>query len=125
MSDGPGKVEAIWIKRARRGNMDPVQAVFQAGGMRDTAQLKETILIRKGEDNKPIPIRLDLAAAMEGSGSGAHFQLQPNDIIYVPKSAIAKANLWVDQYIRQLLLFNGWSFGFSYEIQGSDIDPFD
>jgi len=67
-------------------DLDALQAVFQAGGIRDTAQLKETILIRKGKDNIPIPIMLDLAAAMEGSGSSGNFQLQPNDIIYVPKS---------------------------------------
>lgn len=97
--------------------MDPVQAIFQAGGMRETAQPKEAILIRKGENNQPIPIRLDLAAAMQGSGPGANFQLQPNDILYVPKSAIAKANLWVAQYIQQLLLFNGWSFGFGYDVR--------
>ena len=100
--------------------MSPVQAVFQAGGLKDTAQLKETILIRKGENNKPIPIRLDLAAAMVGNGSGADFQLQPDDIVYIPKSAIAKANLWVSQYIRQLILFNGWSFGFSYRTNNSN-----
>jgi len=97
--------------------LSPIQAIFQAGGIRDTAQLKETILIRKGQNNQPIPIRLDLAAAMAGSGPGANFQLQPNDIVYVPKSAIAKANLWVSQYIQQLLLFNGWSWGFSYDVR--------
>jgi len=99
--------------------MDPMQAVFQAGGIRETAKLKETILIRKGENNQPIPIRLDLAAAMAGNGHRANFQLQPNDILYVPKSAIAKANLWVSQYIEQLLLFNGWSLGFGYDIDDS------
>jgi len=97
--------------------MDPVQAVFLAGGVRETARLKETILIRKGKNNQPIPIRLDLAAALEGNGPGANFQLQPNDIVYVPKSAIAKANLWVSQYIEQLFLFRGWSFGFSYDVR--------
>jgi protein involved in polysaccharide export with SLBB domain len=97
--------------------MDPVQAVFQAGGILETAQLQETILIRKGDNNEPIPIRLDLTAAMTGNGPEAHFQLQPNDIVYIPKSPIAKANLWVSQYIQQLLLFNGWSFGFGYNVR--------
>jgi hypothetical protein len=34
----------------------------------------------------------------------------------VPKSPIAKANLFVNQYIEQLILFRGVSFGFSYEV---------
>jgi len=101
--------------------MDPVQAVFQAGGMRETAQPKEAILIRKGENNQPIPIRLDLAAAMAGNSPGVNLQLQPNDILYIPKSAIAKANLWVAQYIQQLLLFNGWAFGFSYDVNDTTV----
>jgi len=98
-------------------DMDPIQAVFQAGGIRETAKLKETILIRKGANNQPVPIRLDLEAAMAGNGHGANYQLQPNDILYIPKSGIAKANLWVAQYIQELLLFNGWSFGFGYNVR--------
>jgi len=102
--------------------MDPMQVVFQAGGIKETARLKEAILIRKGENNQPTPIRLDLEAAMTGNGPAANFQLQPNDILYIPKSAIAKANLWVAQYIQQLLLFNGWSFGFAYDVNDTTIN---
>jgi protein involved in polysaccharide export with SLBB domain len=94
-----------------------LQAVMQSGGFKDTAQPRETIVIRKGADNRPIPVRVDLAAVLSGATNGEDFSLQPDDILYVPKSPIAKANLFVNQYIEQLLLFRGVSFGFTYELR--------
>ena len=78
--------------------MTPLQAVFYAGGFKETAKPKKTIVIRKGPGNKPVPIKMDLSDAMRGKSGSAHFLLQPDDIVYVPKSAIAKANKFVNQY---------------------------
>ncbi|UCG07848.1 MAG: polysaccharide biosynthesis/export family protein [Desulfobacterales bacterium] len=100
--------------------MHPVQAVFQAGGFRETAKPEAAIVIRKGEGNKPIPVLLDLNDAMYGVGQGASFELQPDDIVYIPKSTIAKVNKWVDEYIQGMLMFNGWSFGIGYELDKED-----
>ena len=96
--------------------MRPVQAVFQAGGFIGSAKPEAAVVIRKGEGNKPIPVLLDLNRAMYGLGEGASFELQPDDIVYVPRSEIAKINKFVDEYIRGMLMFNGWSFGLVYEI---------
>ena len=102
--------------------MTVLQAVFKAGGFRETAQPAETLIIRKGPDAKPVPLRIDLAEVMAASGPNADFQLQPDDIVYVPKSAIAKANKFVNQYIEQLFLFRGVSLGFSYELHSDSND---
>jgi len=59
---------------------------------------------------------MNLADAMQGKSSSADFLLQSSDIIYVPKTAIAKANKFVNQYIEQLLLYRGISLGFTYQI---------
>ncbi len=96
--------------------MSALQAVINAGGLRETAKLEDAIVIRKGRDSRPIPLRVDLSRAIYGRNAEAHFQLQPYDIVYVPKSAIAKANKFVRQYIEELLLFRGVSFGFTYEL---------
>ena len=101
-------------------NITPLQAIFQVGGFRETAEPAETIVIRKGEDNKPIAIKVDLSEALYGSGTGATLALAPSDIVYVPKSAIAEANKFVNQYIEQLLLFRGVSLGFSYSLDDDD-----
>ena len=101
-------------------NMTPLQAVFNAGGFKETANPESTIIIRKGPGNKPVPIAMNLDDAMHGKSGSADFLLQAQDIIYVPKTAIAKANKFVNQYIEDLLLFRGVSLGFSYEVHGDN-----
>jgi len=96
--------------------MTPLQAVLNAGGFRETAKPKSAIVIRKGLDNRPVPIKMNLNDAMYGKSGSADFLLQPQDIVYVPKSTIAKLNKFVDQYIEGLLMFRGVSLGFSYEL---------
>lgn len=102
--------------------MMPLQAVINAGGFKETAMPEGAIVIRKDKDNRPVPVRVDLKDALYGNSSGAGIQLQPYDIVYVPKSAIAEANKFVKQYISDLLLFKGVSLGFSYELHADDPD---
>jgi len=98
------------------GNMTPLQAVLNSGGFKETANPESAIIIRKGTDNRPVPIAMNLMDAMQGKTGKVDFLLQPDDIVFVPKSAIAKANKFVNQYIEDLLLFRGVSLGFSYEL---------
>jgi protein involved in polysaccharide export with SLBB domain len=100
--------------------MTALQAVFHAGGFLETAQPAEALVIRRGPENYPVPYRVNLTSAMNGNGEEADFRLQPDDVVYVPKSAIAEANKFVNQYIEKLLLFRGVSFGVSYEIWKND-----
>ena len=101
---------------ALAANMTPLQAVIISGGFNETAKPESTIVIRKGLNNRPVPIKVNLHAAINGKNDAAYFRLKPHDIVFVPKSTIAKANKFVNQYIEQLLLFKGVSFGFSYEL---------
>jgi len=95
-----------------------LQAVMQSGGFKNTAQPSETLVIRKGQDSRPVPIRVDLDTVLSGSTAGQNFSLQPDDVVYVPKSPIAKANQFVNQYVEQLFLFRGVNLGFSWELHG-------
>jgi polysaccharide biosynthesis/export protein len=95
--------------------MTPLQAVLEAGGLKETADPCAAILIRKGPENQPVPVRLDLKNALYGAGQGT-YQLHPQDVVFVPKTFIAEANKFVKQYIEDLLLFRGVSLGFSYEL---------
>jgi polysaccharide biosynthesis/export protein len=98
--------------------MDALQAVVNAGGFIPSSKPQETIIIRKGPDGRPIPIRVNLRDILYGEHDLA--ALQPSDIVYVPKSAIAKANQFVNQYVENLLLFRGVSLGFSYLLNPDD-----
>lgn len=98
---------------ALRSAMDPLQAITAAGGLLDTARSKEIVLIRPGEDGKPMLRTVDLDALI---GTGDHTQavaLLPRDTIFVPRSSIAEVDLWVEQYINRTLPFNR---SFSYTI---------
>ena len=95
--------------------MTALQAVFSAEGFKETAKPEGAIIIRKGPDDRPVPIRVNLMD-INSKNASAVFQLQAQDIVYVPKTFIAKTNKFVDQYISQLFLFRGVSFGFSYDL---------
>jgi protein involved in polysaccharide export with SLBB domain len=96
--------------------MSPLQAVIEAGGLKETADAGAVLIIRKGPENQPVPVRVDLMGTLDGSGTQSGIQLQPLDVVYVPKTFIAEANKFVKQYIEDLLLFRGVSLGFSYEL---------
>ncbi len=100
--------------------MSPLHAVIEAGGLKETADPKSVILIRKGPGNNPAPVRVDLKGTLYGSNTQGEIQLQPQDVVYVPKTFIAEANKFVKQYIEDLLLFRGVSLGFAYDLNPSN-----
>jgi len=83
------------------GPMTVLQSISQAGGMKETARSGEVILLRKTEDNKMTPYRINLVDALSGGADTRDVYLKPNDIVFVPKSTISNINTWVDLYIRR------------------------
>ena len=90
-----------------------------SGGFKDTADRNRVILVRRGPDNKPLYMCLDIEKAMKGIDPNQDVYLQPYDVILVPRSDIANADLWVQQYIRasdrvrfriRILLLYPWCF---------------
>ena len=97
--------------------MTALEAVIKAEGLKETGKPEGAIIIRKGPSNRPYPIPVDLRNALYGNTASWVMPLQPNDVVYVPKTFIAEANKFVNQYIERLLLFRGVSLGFSYELR--------
>ncbi len=97
---------------ALTGRTTALQAILSAGGFLDTAQLSHVLLIRRGRDNRHAGQALDLQHVLKAGQSDEDVMLQPLDVVYVPKTRIAKVNQFVDQYIRRLLPLPG-SFGLS------------
>lgn len=91
--------------------MTPLQAIINAGGFKDTAKPEAVMLIRKGLDSQPVPHRINLTLASD-EPADATFDLQPYDIVYVPKSWIAEADQFVKQYVEGLLMFKGFYLSF-------------
>ncbi len=83
------------------GPMTLLQSLASAGGMKDSARVNEIIIVRRGPDNRPASMLVNVEKAIDGSDPSQDIPLLPADIVYVPKSPIANVNLWVDQYIRK------------------------
>ena len=89
-----------------RGPTGVLEAVFAAGGFEDTAYMKSVVLIRRGPNDLPMMRFLDLKSFANDGTPTENTLLQPFDIIFVPKSPIAKVNQFVAQYIEGVIPFN-------------------
>lgn len=78
-----------------------LQAVFEAGGMLKTASPSDVLVVRLQPDGGHTLVKADLEAVLTGQRADGDFVLQPYDIVYVPTSAIADVNTWIDLYIRE------------------------
>lgn len=95
------------------GQMTLSRAVFQAGGPKSTAELRTVVLLRdSGDPAAPRFATVDFNKLVQ---SGTDPLLQPYDIVFVPKSTIAKLNQFVDQYFVKMVPVS-LSAGFSYTI---------
>lgn len=83
------------------GNLSAMQAVASAGGFKPSARKGEVLVIRRAGTPQPVVIPVDLDAAISGTDTSQDILLQPYDVVYVPKTAIAEVNQFVDQYFRQ------------------------
>ncbi len=97
-----------------QGEVDVLQAIINAGGFNETARMGQVIVIRKGKEGKAVPYKVDLSKSLYEKGPNQTFLLQPNDVVYVPKTVIANLDKFVNQYISELFLFRGIGFGFTY-----------
>lgn len=98
------------------GGLSVLQAIYRVGGTLPSSRLQTVILIRKGDDGRPVPYHLDLSEEAIAQGRpDMRVALMPSDVIYVPRSPIANANRWVQQYITDLVLFKGVQLGFSMD----------
>ena len=96
------------------GPLTVLQAVLAAQGMKDTAQAREVLVLRRqAGSTSPSVLKVDLASLMAGREGAQDLALAPQDVVLVPRSGISSLNLWVDQYLRRNLPVN---FGVNYTI---------
>jgi polysaccharide export outer membrane protein len=79
-----------------------LQAVQGAGGFTVEASLENVVLVRRAGDHYE-GYRLFLKQALSGQDYTQDVALQPNDVVYVPKSRISNLNLIVSQYINKMI----------------------
>ena len=107
-----GEVEKPGTIPYRKG-LRPLQAIISAGGFRETARADSVILVRTGgSETQFISRKLNLTDST--GGIEEPLILAPHDVIFVPRSSIAEANLWVKQHITELIPFLKGSAGVTY-----------
>jgi polysaccharide export outer membrane protein len=99
-----------------KGHMTILQSVFAANGFKNTANTETVLLVRKGPENKPVSMVIDLGAVISGEELQNDIYLRPSDIVFVPKTWVAKANVFVDQYVRGLFFFDSVMQGVGYAL---------
>jgi len=91
------------------GKLTVLEAIMQAGGfdMRE-AEVRNVVVIRH-RDAQRYGYSLNLKPALTGDETQSFF-LEPQDIVYVPRTEIAKVNQWVDQNINKIIPDTGFIF---------------
>jgi protein involved in polysaccharide export with SLBB domain len=84
-----------------REGMTPLQAIVERGGFTDDANTDEVLYISRIGDQVQSQ-RLDLEVVMNGDSS-EQVVMSPDDVIFVPRTFIGEADVWVDQWVRGLL----------------------
>ena len=95
------------------GDINALQAIVMAGGFTDTAKRHDVIVIRRGAGGRPMMKVVDLRQATFDPAHTDAVALRRFDVIYVPKTDIANADLFVAQYVRDLI-----PVSFSYALTG-------
>ena len=98
-----------------------LQALFEVGGYKDSADLEEVRILRGYHiaDQTPQMIKVNVANVI--SGLAPDTPLMDRDVIVVPKSTIAKIGVGVNQYLNNTV--PRWivtSFGFAHQLGTSE-----
>jgi protein involved in polysaccharide export with SLBB domain len=78
--------------------MTPLQAVLASGGFRPTAKLESVLLITPKSDGHFEAARVNMKQVVD-DGVPERVRLHPNDVVFVPRTWIADADLVVEQYV--------------------------
>ena len=84
------------------GDMDVLQAVFAAGGFLASAKRRRVMIIRRGRNGGAMQRIVDCQSPLKGDASSM-VALRRFDIVYVPRSNIAAAGEWVNEWINTLI----------------------
>ncbi len=84
------------------GDLDALQAVMAAGGPLHSAKLHEVVIIRRRNDGQAMRQIIDLQDPLSGRASQM-VALRRFDIVYVPRTSVAEAGVFVEQWVNNLI----------------------
>ena len=95
-----------------QGDSDALRAIIQAGGVKTSADLGKVLILRRGADGRGMMRTVNLGRGLK-SPMADLAPLRRFDIVFVPRSGVANAGLFVQQYLRDLQPIQ---FGFNYSV---------
>ncbi len=93
--------------------MTALEAIVSAGGFRETGEPKSVIVISRSPENTRLVRTVNMQNVLDGVGAEQELLVRPFDVIYVPKTAVAKVDKFVDEFIRKMIPVN-LTAGFAY-----------
>jgi protein involved in polysaccharide export with SLBB domain len=93
------------------GDINALQAIVMAGGFKTSAKRREVVIIRRGPDGRPMMRTVNLVAGITDPGRNDLVPLRRFDVVYVPRTSIVEAGLFVQQYFRDVTPVD---LGFNY-----------
>jgi protein involved in polysaccharide export with SLBB domain len=108
------------------GKLSALQAIFSSGGFTNDARRSEVVIISRGPDNKPVARQVNLKKALKGELLENEYLLRPFDLVYIPRTRLAKINDFTS-HIYSIIPGRIWR-GFVYDTDSSfkfDVVTFD
>ena len=102
-----------------------LQALIQVGWIKQSAQLQNVVIVRNSGSSRPDVLFVDVQQWLEEPEQTPPVLLQPFDVVYVPKTRVAKVNDFIQQYIDDPILTplsRLANFSFFYDLRGVNID---
>ena len=97
------------------GQIDPLQAVIMAGGFTPGAKPTQVALMRRMPGGEVMTAVIDIRAGLNDPRLADFTPLRRFDVVYVPRSAIAEENLFMEQWFRSALPID---FSLYYDLAG-------
>ncbi len=97
------------------GAISVSMALAEAGGMLSSGKPSSVMVVRTTGVEEALAIRVDVSKVLSGTDLAQDLQLEPYDVVFVPKSVIGKAGEFVD------LFFNDIAPAQLFYLRGYDI----
>lgn len=95
------------------GDINALQAVILAGGFKTSAKRTQVVIIRRGPDGRAMMRTANLLREVSDPAVTDPVPLRRFDVVYVPRTRIAEAGIFVQQYFRDT---SPVQFGFNYTV---------
>jgi protein involved in polysaccharide export with SLBB domain len=97
-----GEVKTPGAIMMPNGRISVGMAIAQAGGLLSTGRPSSVMVVRSTGLEEPAALRVDVTKLLSSRDLSQDVELQPYDIVYVPKSVIGKVDEFVDLFFNRI-----------------------